>query len=858
MVTRRVWPIVRLAIVAAVTVPEAIHAQASQRTPPRILSRDSVTIAAGKRYEAGAFARFFLGNTYRDLWTTPIRVPVLDLHTYAGGLRALKEGGGNQTKNLRFGAADGTEYVFRPVDKANATPPERLRGTAIAKIFRDQVSGLFPAAGVIAAPIARAAGVIEPTPTFVVLPNDTLLGKWRKDFIDMLGTIEEYPNKPEEGPAYGGGSDLLDTNELLRLLDSSSTHRVDTRAFLVARLTDFLVDDTDRHFGNWKWARFGSSKAARWIPIARDRDHAFNHYDGLLARIASIGTPFLSKFEGKYQSIRVLSDNSRELDRRFLSDLERPVWDSVAVALTHRITDDVIDSAVGRLPREYKSVAPSFAAKLKQRRDGLRTITGEFYKVLAEVVDVHATDAADRATVTYGPGGLVDVQLQTGTNTPYYHRRFLPAETSQIRVYLHDGDDVAVVRGSDASAIHVDVIGGNGKNELLDSTHVRGRHAARFYDRGQISGIYYGPDSARDTLFSKRPWVNDTGTVAPPSADFGSRLVPSVGFSSGGLGLVPRVGVRWIRQGFRHEPYATLVGFDAEYSTGIDGYRLTLMGDRRLESSRMHFMATARMSDLEVIGFHGYGNDTEGKPDDFFRVDQRQWQLRPAVAFALGRRESDVTLGPVIQYARTTGPTDRFVAVEQPYGVGDFGQAGVRFGVHYDARDMKRGATQGFLIDMNSSAFPAIWDVKSAFSQVSGNAATYLELPLPHHPVLALRGGGRKVWGDAPFHEAAFLGGVDTLTGLDPHRYAGDASIFGNSELRIPIASIRSILPLDIGILGFADAGRVYVDGDSPGGWHGVAGGGLWFGIIDSATGVSVVFTNSRDKRVVLGTGLRF
>ena len=30
------------------------------------------------------------------------------------------------------------------------------------------------------------------------------------------------------------------------------------------------------------------------------------------------------------------------------------------------------------------------------------------------------------------------------------------------------------------------------------------------------------------------------------------------------------------------------------------------------------------------------------------------------------------------------------------------------------------------------------------------------------------------------------------------------------------------------GLYGFADIGRVYVDGESPGGWHTGFGGGLW------------------------------
>jgi outer membrane protein assembly factor BamA len=224
----------------------------------------------------------------------------------------------------------------------------------------------------------------------------------------------------------------------------------------------------------------------------------------------------------------------------------------------------------------------------------------------------------------------------------------------------------------------------------------------------------------------------------------------------------------------------------------------------------------------------------------------------------LRRRDSDISFGPIVQYSTTETNAGRLIATEQPYGFGNFGEAGVRLGLRYDRRDDPRNAKHGFLIDVNSSAFPAIWDVKSTFSQASGSAATYFKLPLPLHPVLALRGGGRKVWGDAPFHEAAFLGGVDTLTGVVPQRYAGDASVFGNSELRIPVWSVRTWLPLDFGILGYADAGRVYVDGSSPGGWHSVAGGGVWIGVLDPGTGVSVLFTNSRENRVVVGTGLRF
>ena len=831
-------------------------AQSAARSPlPAVTSRDTVIIAAARHYDAGPIHRWLLGQTYRDYWIIPLRVPVLDLQTYAGGLEPIKEGGGKQTSNLRLGASDGTEYVFRPINKAGVNPPDRLRGTVVEALFRDQISAMFPAAALVAAPLVDAAGVLHATPQLAVMPNDERLGRFRERFINQLALIEAYPTKRQDGPGFRGAVDVIDSEELIPLLDSLPTNRVDERAYLAARLTDFLLGDNDRHHGNWKWARFGSGKRVQWVPIARDRDHAFHNYDGMLAKVASRIAPNLTTFDGHFADIAALSHNARTVDRRLLVSLDRTAWDSVASALQRRFTDHVIDSAVSRTPTEYRALRPPLAVKLRQRRDGLREVAGRFYDELARVVDVHATDVTDHAAVTYLDDRRVRVALSASGET-YFDRTFESHDTREVRVYLHDGDDSATVRGDAESRIVVRVIGGNGDNALRDST---ARQQTRLYDRGRTRGIAYGPDSLRDTLFDRRPWVNDTGAVRPPSVDFGSRVRPIAGFDGGsGLGIVPQIGVSWARSGFGREPYSTFVSVDGAYSFGIDGYRVTLFGDHRLEHSPVHVMATARMSDFEVINFHGIGNQSPREPDDYFHVDQRQWMLQPALAIALGRRESDLTVGPVVQYAVTDGPEARFIAREQPYGVGHFGQAGARMGLRYDARDNASYATRGFLVDATSSVYPALWDVEHPFTTVSASATTFVGLPLPRHPVLAFRGGGRKVWGEAPFHELAFIGGRGTVRGMDAQRYAGDASMYGTAELRVPIASVRYVLPLDVGLLGFGDAGRVYVDGDSPGGWHRVAGGGVWIGILDEGTGLSFTWTSSAEKRFLLGTGLRF
>src|SRR5258705_13965441 len=104
-----------LTLVAALVA--SVSSAVAQNPPARNLGRDSVVVVPGEIYKAGSFHRFMLGDNYRDLWTTPIKVPVLELQNFHGGLKPTKKGGGVQTRSLRFEAADGSEWAFRSVRK---------------------------------------------------------------------------------------------------------------------------------------------------------------------------------------------------------------------------------------------------------------------------------------------------------------------------------------------------------------------------------------------------------------------------------------------------------------------------------------------------------------------------------------------------------------------------------------------------------------------------------------------------------------------------------------------------------------------------------------------------------------------
>ena len=144
------------------------------------------------------------------------------------------------------------------------------------------------------------------------------------------------------------------------------------------------------------------------------------------------------------------------------------------------------------------------------------------------------------------------------------------------------------------------------------------------------------------------------------------------------------------------------------------------------------------------------------------------------------------------------------------------------------------------------------------FGSIDGRVHTYLTARIPTNPTLALRVGGKKVWGTYPFHESAFLGGPGfAATGLsDSHirgfrknRFAGDTSVYGNAELRLVLLPINLIVPGEFGVFTTADVGRVFYaeDPDDADKWHTGVGGGFWFSFLERKQTLSVAVINGDD-----------
>ncbi len=852
-------------------------------------------VVPGERFRAGPLKRWLYGSDYRDLWTTPIEVEVLDLDSVGGGLTPLRTGGFGQSISLHFTGEDGRRYTVRSLDK---DPTKRiwdeLKGTIADDLLQDLIASLLPTGALVTDPLMEATGILHSRHTLVVIPDDPRLGEYREEFAGLIGTLQEHPSEGlGDTPGFAGSRKISGTERLWERMEKSPCNRVDARAYLKAKLMDFLIGDKDRHFGQWRWARFPAGDCYTWVVIPEDRDQAFIDLDGVFMAVARRALPRQIEFGGEYPSLVGLTTTGWEMDREYLVELDRAAWDSVVAEFLGNLPDAVIEEAVRRLPKPYyQMIGAELTGALKSRRDDLPEFAGRYYELITREAEIQATDKDEYVECEHMPGGelAVRIGLMEGPggrrSAPYFRRTFSPRETREVRIYLRGGDDSAEISGG-AGRITLRVDGGGGDDSFTNSSRA-GASKTRFYDsRGKNRFIKGGGARVDESPYKRPPapvlrarYALDWGLQTMAFPIFVA--TPDLGVFVGGVAS---------RQyfGYRKDPFASSHSLNA----GLAVHRLepfvAYTGTFRRSVSGLDAKVRLKYSGIQVIRFNGPGNATEiPQPASFYEVEQNHLAFAPSLEFGARRRQGDgshggtgtlrpewtVGIGPVIKYSDTplSSNEGKFIASgDRPwYGTGSFGQAGAQGEIIYDGRDNSGYATRGVLVRAAGVFYPGVWDVESSFASMDGETRAYLTAPVPTRPTLALRAGGKKVWGTFPFHESAFLGGPGltgggasdgSLRGFRKNRFAGEAALYGNAELRLVLARIRLLFPGEAGVFGAADAGRVFHSGDPDGAdsWHTGFGGGLWLSFLQRLQTLSVAAVSGDDLTgVYVRAGLTF
>jgi outer membrane protein assembly factor BamA len=152
------------------------------------------------------------------------------------------------------------------------------------------------------------------------------------------------------------------------------------------------------------------------------------------------------------------------------------------------------------------------------------------------------------------------------------------------------------------------------------------------------------------------------------------------------------------------------------------------------------------------------------------------------------------------------------------------------------------------MLEVGGDFVPRAWDVEETFGSAYATLATYISAPTGWSPTLYLRAGARRVWGRYPYFEAARVGGGSSIRGYSTGRFMGDAAVFGQTEVRVPLSPATLIVPGTLGVMGLADAGRVFLEGESSDIWHAGFGGGIWFAWLGGTKVVSLCVARGSER----------
>ena len=273
MSARMRWTAARTSVWCALSLPGALAAQWDGSAP-----RDSNLVTLGPEYSVARMAQLALGDNYRQLWSTPVRVGVLDLRTAEGGFQPIGRGTELDVETLFLRSAEGHDYSFRAVNwDPFAVLPTEIRQSLVQTFVQDQVSGAYPPAELVAIPLIDAAGVPRTPSTIIQMPSDSSLGAYLPTFGGVVGVLRRIPERGSDlSPPRNDVHEVVATPDLLRRLSSCGAERVDAIEYLKTRLLDVYVGDWLPAQRDDRWAKVGSPDSARWILIPGPRRQAWH------------------------------------------------------------------------------------------------------------------------------------------------------------------------------------------------------------------------------------------------------------------------------------------------------------------------------------------------------------------------------------------------------------------------------------------------------------------------------------------------------------------------------------------------------------------------------------------------------
>lgn len=808
---------------------QAIAPSAWQKFP------DSTVVSVHASYnDVSGIHRWLFGENYRKDWAMKVKLPIIKLSQINGGLTPVKQGGGMESKSLRLEDKSGREWVLRSVEKTpDKLLPPNLQGTFAVDWVGDEFSGQHPYTALVVPPLAEAANVPHANPVIGVVAEDSALGQYSKTFVGLVCLIEEREPIGHSDNSFKMQDQLLKSND----------NRLDGKEFLRARLLDLLMGDWDRHEDQWRWADDKKGKGKTYTAVPRDRDQVFHVTQGVFPTIAALPwiDPLLEDFTGDIPAVKYSLFKTRFMKEYPDAQLSYDEYMKVVNEFVKAETDQVLEAGLQRLPTEsYKFRHDELLAILKKRRDNIPAAMTEYYKFTNRIVDIRTTDKSELITISDAPDNATRVTVSRlnkdgETKDQLMDMIYHPDITREIRLYTSAGDDKVQINTAN-SPIKLRVIDSVG-NKTVDIKQASRR--VQFY--GRNDSVSFTGNTGR---VSKHLSNDTSNTQFLPTNLYNVWMPLATAALNKDDGFLLGLGFKYTgHDGFRKLPYSTMQQVMITHSFATDAFRINYKGEWIDAFGKADFVIQANIQSPDnTVNFFGLGNESvlnkfQGYRT-FYRTRYDIYQLDPAIRWHTGKN-SDISVGPSFQFYHLD-PTDNagrlinqssLINSYDSLTVGkDKAHLGALINYTTNQRDNNILPKKGFYFTVTAQGYTGLNDYSKSFAQIKPEFTYYQSLTQGGAIVLSDRVGGGVSFGKPAFYQSMFLGGQGNLLGYLQNRFAGKHMVFNNLQGRVKLVDIASyILPGELGLVGFYDAGRVWIDDEHSDKWHTGTGGGLYF-----------------------------
>ncbi|PHR72163.1 MAG: phosphoesterase [Lutibacter sp.] len=809
------------------------------------------------------------GEHYRKYYDTKVTAPTVLLDTLFGGLTPIRKGGGFQSRSLRLKNKDGKEYVMRALRKsatqfiqAAAFQEQSVEGefddTYTEEFLLDFYTSAHPYTPFIIGDLADAVEIFHTNPTLYYIPKQNALKHFNEDFGDELYMIEERTTSGHgDVKSFGFSDKLISTDDLLKKLRKSDNNSVDEDAYIKARLFDMLIGDWDRHQDQWRWAEFKNGKKKVYKPVPRDRDQAFSKLDGFLFDALTKLVPGLrkmQKFNDDIYNVKTFNTSPYPLDMALLNQTDYKSWEEQVKFIQKYITIDVIDNAFKSLPNEViDETTVTIKNMLKNRLNHLPKIAKDYYSHLAKFGVVKGTDKDNWFEIERLPNGQTSIKTfnikkgEKGGLT--FEKLFSKDETKEIWIYALDDEDVFEVIGVNNSVIPLRLIGGQNNDTYIIESSKR----VTIYD-------YKTKKNTFNTTKGKRKLFNnyEANTYNYKKLKYSkNQFTPIIG-SNPDDGFKIGINNIYTVYGFERNPFTKQHRLNATYYSATKGFDIQYTFESANIFNKWNFLIETKITSPNYsINYFGFGNNTinneELYGENYHRVKLSTYAFTPSLKWK-GRMGAEFKVGASYEGIEVENITGRFINTVPNTIEKRKNYLGINALYHYENYDNKAFPTLGMSTTIETNWKTNTDDADENHLSVKPSISFDHKLTASGKIVFATKLSGNIIFGDNfEFYNAASIGGKNGLRGYRNQRFTGNQSFYQNTDIRFNLKKVKTrLIPLQIGLFGGFDYGKVWLDNEDSKNWKTSYGGGFWlvgadmlnlnFSLFDSKDGAQFVF----------------